>query len=451
MPKDILIRIGIIVACVAFFSFKVGDVGTQFTGDENFYFESSKGMLQSGDWLTPRYYGKPRFQKPILYYWLVASSFSAFGINWHAARLPSILFGAFTVLLVYLIGAMVFKKRGPSLFCALMLAATFKFFKYARFAIPDMALLFFITLSMYIFLKIAFERRGDRGLSSLFFLAIGLGFLTKGPVAFIIPFLSIGLFLIISKSPMPIKKGDIFIGGLLCAAIALPWFLAMWRLHGSAFTSHLWTREISERVGSRHGATDIFFYIPIVLVRFLPWSIFLPMGAANCVRAARPNAPGRDGYIFILSWFVCVFIFFTLMGEKHSQYMLSLTAPFALIVGGGLSLGRLFSKKWISIPVVTLLVTVVSFVSVLSSNNLRLNSDVLGAFAAKAAEYGLEESDKVGAGSHELIPQQLEVYLDRPVEKVGARLSDPAESDRANKIKLENFFKSGKVYCVISE
>ncbi|MEE8360199.1 MAG: phospholipid carrier-dependent glycosyltransferase, partial [Candidatus Omnitrophota bacterium] len=155
MSKETLITIGILAACILFFSFKAGDVGTQFTGDENFYFQSSKNMLETGDWITPSYYGKPRFQKPILYYWLVTASFSAFGVDWYAARLPSILFGAFTVLLIYLMSGMVFKKRSISLLSAFILASTFKFFKYTRFAIPDMAMVFFVTLSIYIFMKIA--------------------------------------------------------------------------------------------------------------------------------------------------------------------------------------------------------------------------------------------------------------------------------------------------------
>ena len=79
MTKQIITGIIIIALSILFFSFKAGDIGSQFTGDENFYFQGSKNMLESGDWLTPRYYGKPRFQKPFLYYWLVAVSFKIFG------------------------------------------------------------------------------------------------------------------------------------------------------------------------------------------------------------------------------------------------------------------------------------------------------------------------------------------------------------------------------------
>ena len=133
MLKQILIRVTLVIICILFFSFKAEEVTSQFTGDENFYFQSSKNMIESNDWITPRYYGKPRFQKPPLYYWLIALSMNTFGINWYGARFPSILLGALTVLLTYLVGLKLFKRRYPSLLSALILATTFKFFKYSTF------------------------------------------------------------------------------------------------------------------------------------------------------------------------------------------------------------------------------------------------------------------------------------------------------------------------------
>jgi len=58
----------IFILALTFFSFKAGDIGLQFTGDENFYYQSSSRMLSEGDWITPQYYGEKRFQKPFLFY-----------------------------------------------------------------------------------------------------------------------------------------------------------------------------------------------------------------------------------------------------------------------------------------------------------------------------------------------------------------------------------------------
>src|ERR1700691_3643531 len=59
--------------------------------DEPRYMSIARAMLQSGDWITPRLYGQPWFEKPALYYWAAATAFRLFGVNEFAARLPSAL------------------------------------------------------------------------------------------------------------------------------------------------------------------------------------------------------------------------------------------------------------------------------------------------------------------------------------------------------------------------
>ena len=56
--------------------------------DEAFYAESAREMVESGDWVTPHYNYEFRFQKPILYYWLVSATYRVWGIGEAAARFP---------------------------------------------------------------------------------------------------------------------------------------------------------------------------------------------------------------------------------------------------------------------------------------------------------------------------------------------------------------------------
>ncbi len=63
--------------------------------DETFYAQTAKEMLSKGEWLTPHIFGKPQFEKPVFFYWLVEISFKIFGVNEAAARLPSALFSIF--------------------------------------------------------------------------------------------------------------------------------------------------------------------------------------------------------------------------------------------------------------------------------------------------------------------------------------------------------------------
>ena len=57
--------------------------------DEPRYAWIARAMAESGDWVTPRLYGKPWFEKPVLYYWGAAACFKLFGVSEVTARLPS--------------------------------------------------------------------------------------------------------------------------------------------------------------------------------------------------------------------------------------------------------------------------------------------------------------------------------------------------------------------------
>lgn len=458
------ITTGLIIVALSFlfFSYRAGDITVQFTGDENFYFESCKGILETGDWLTPRYYGKPRFQKPILFYWLVAGSFKALGANWFAARFPSLLLGAFTVLLAYLIAKRLFKDRRAAILSAAILATTLKFFKYTRFAIPDMALLFFVTLSFYIFIRLLDKPK--RYLWMLFFLALALASMIKGPVGVIIPALSIAAFTFFSKKRPLIRAPDILLGVGLYAALTIPWFAAMIRLHGDTYTSHIWSREITHRVmyesGTKEGITVLVdylkslpYYIPVIMLRFLPWSIFLPKGIANSFSAAKKARvlSKKRIHILLLSWFFSVLALFTILGEKHSQYMLALSVPFALMAAAGFFRKEKFTRKKIITPAAIALTAAVFFMLFLGNGAFRLNNAILSGFAGEITRYGLDEADRIAVGSHGLIPQHLEAYLDRRVEKIGGKWYDPSYHDRTYKAQVESFFnlQRGGAFCVI--
>ena len=79
------------VFCFLVLTYKLGEV-PPYHADENFYVESSLRMVESGDYITPVYHDKKRFAKPILYYWMVASSYELFGVSLSSARLPSVIF-----------------------------------------------------------------------------------------------------------------------------------------------------------------------------------------------------------------------------------------------------------------------------------------------------------------------------------------------------------------------
>ncbi|MFH0984171.1 MAG: glycosyltransferase family 39 protein, partial [Candidatus Omnitrophota bacterium] len=105
--------------------------GIEYRDDEIFYFRSTQEMLQTRDFLSPTYFGENRFQKPILYYWLVLFSYSLFGVNWFAARLVAVVFAGLTVCVTWLIGKTLFNRRVATLSAVILMTVPL-FFRHAK-------------------------------------------------------------------------------------------------------------------------------------------------------------------------------------------------------------------------------------------------------------------------------------------------------------------------------
>ena len=116
--------------------------------DEAFYAESAREMVESGDWVTPHYNYEFRFQKPILYYWLVSATYQVWGIGEAAARFPSALAGLALTLMTFACGRRWFGPR-TGLVAGLIVATSFGYFPIARSALPDLPLAFFISLATW--------------------------------------------------------------------------------------------------------------------------------------------------------------------------------------------------------------------------------------------------------------------------------------------------------------
>ena len=114
---------------------------------EIYFLDAARGMVESGDWIVPRYEGKPFFDKPILSYWLMAAAMDAFGTTPAAARLVPVLAAVGLVLVTAWLGTLLFDRRS-ALAGALVLATTLAFLSFARVAMSDMLLALLSTLAV---------------------------------------------------------------------------------------------------------------------------------------------------------------------------------------------------------------------------------------------------------------------------------------------------------------
>ena len=306
--------------------------------DEGSYAEIGREMARGSDWVLPHLNGFPHFQKPPLIYWATAMGFKLLGVNEWGARLPSALAAFGTVLATWAIGRRLFSASIATT-AALVLLGGLEFFGLARLLTPDMLMTFWITASIACLVHAAVPRSDGGGASPgwkwAFFVCQGLGFMTKGPMALVVPAgAAVGWGLAARRS-----GGDArlpWVRGLLLAlAIGLAWFVVI-SIRVPGLLDYFVGDELVKRVASKaHGRSKpIWFFIPVLVGGAMPWTAFFPWVFHSAwtrfrQRTAHPLAPWQG---LLLGWTVIPFVVLSLSGSKLLTYVLPLYPALALAV-----------------------------------------------------------------------------------------------------------------------
>ena len=305
--------------------------------DEGRNAEAGREMFASGDLVTPTFNGELRVAKPVFLYWLMTLSYHVFGVNEFAARFPSALFGVALILMHYLF---LTKLRGPTvgLYGALMLLLNIEILALGRMAITDSVLIFFTTLSLYSFWLGLQEQGSGRHWIWGFYVGMALATLTKGPVGFAVPLITVLLYLAATRRwQLFWERGVPLAGTLLFFILAGPWYAAMFLIHGDAYSSQAQVHTVGRFLAPMEGhGVGWWFYIPVLLLGFYPWSSFLPAGlyrayvSWHAFRTQQMHAPSESRTSeashdeldwFMGLWIVGVFIFFSLSSTRLPHYI----------------------------------------------------------------------------------------------------------------------------------
>lgn len=290
--------------------------------DEGRYAEIAREMEESNDWLVPTLNGFEHFQKPPLLYWLTALSLRCFGHNEWAARLPSALAALGVVILTFGIARKLYSEKAAQ-YAAIMLVSGIEFFALARLLTPDMTMTFWIVAAIAAWVH---ERRW------LFFIAMGLGFLTKGPMALVAP-LSAAIAWQWPARHTPATRSLPWVRGLsLTLSIGLSWFitLSLWR---HELFDYFWRYELVQRFGSHaHGRSQPWwFFIPILMLALMPWTFFLHQPARIAWRRWRTKSL-EPRHALVLGWVCLPFLVLSCSGSKLLTYVLPLLPALAMAI-----------------------------------------------------------------------------------------------------------------------
>jgi 4-amino-4-deoxy-L-arabinose transferase-like glycosyltransferase len=288
-----------------------------FDVDEGAFSQATLEMFERGDFLSTYLNGQPRYDKPILVYWLQAASVGLLGVNEFALRFPSALCASLWALLTFWFARRRFGSNVALLAVGIM-ATSLGVYIIGRAATADALLNMLITASMYAaWLHL---ETGKRTWLYVTFAAIGLGFLAKGPVAILIP-LAVTLAFCWLRRDLRTWARAVFDwrGLLLFAAVALPWYAFIIHRDGWAFVQGFFVKHNVSRFGGplQGHAGSLVYYIPVVLIGTLPFTAFF-IRALRRVREAWRD----DLQCYCWLWFGFVFVFFSLSGTKLPHYVL---------------------------------------------------------------------------------------------------------------------------------
>lgn len=338
--RHALILLALLTLSGLLFFLGLGDMGLT-DRDEGRNAEAGREMFESGDHLTPTFNGELRVAKPVLLYWLMDRSYRLFGVNEFAARFPSALFGVALILIHYLFLAHQ-RDQTIALFGALMLLLNLEILGLGRMALTDSVLIFFTTASLYGLWLGLHGEGGMRRWVWAFYVGMALATLTKGPVGFALPLIVAALYLTWTRRWRDYwQNGVPRAGMLLFILLAAPWYAAMFLIHGDAYASGAKANTIGRFLSPMEGHQGtIFFYLPVLLLGFFPWSALLPVPLYRtlkdwyqlrraCIHPDPKDTSELD--LFAALWVVGVFVFFTASSTRLPHYIGPLFPAAALL------------------------------------------------------------------------------------------------------------------------
>ncbi|HXT86907.1 MAG TPA: glycosyltransferase family 39 protein [Verrucomicrobiae bacterium] len=335
-----LLILGVVAICL--FA-GLGSLG--LTGpDEPRYAWIARAMASTSDWLTPKLFGQPWFEKPVLYYWTAAIGFDYLNSAEWAARLPSAIAALIAAFATGLLALWRYGARTARA-TVLIFVTCAGVIAFARAAAPDMLFTAALALALFSATNIV-EKRGGFPVDplrippgdkvDLFLLGvwIGLATLAKGPAAIILAGGSVLLWALITKNLKIALRMLHPLAIFAFAIIAIPWYVLCARANANFFhvfiVEHNFDRYLTPMF--QH-PQPFWFFGPIILLGLMPWTAFLFGAAFDGLRIVRHHEWRTSSGFFIACWAIFPVLFFSFSKSKLPEYVLPVFPALAVLLG----------------------------------------------------------------------------------------------------------------------
>src|SRR5271170_2556886 len=337
--------------------------------DEPRYAWIARAMAESGDWVTPRLYGVPWFEKPVLYYWGAGLSFKIFGVSEAAARLPSAVSALVATLALAWLAWRVYGAT-TARWLLVLLPTSVGMIGFSHAAATDMPFSGMLTVAMVCAAVVLGLTRNEKTpilprtpwvALILFGFFLGLAVLAKGPAAIVLSGGGVFFWAVFTK-----RWRDAFrllhpVAVVTFCATALPWYILCARRNPDFFRVFIIEHNFKRFLTPEFQHIQPFwFYAPVLLIALFPWTIscipLLVRARRATNRAEWLNSPG----LFLGLWAVFPIVFFSFSKSKLPGYILPAVLPLGLLLAQGVSLCVLKilpGDRWIKIGIGLSLIT----------------------------------------------------------------------------------------------
>jgi 4-amino-4-deoxy-L-arabinose transferase-like glycosyltransferase len=296
--------------------------------DEPFFGEGAREMLVDGQWLVSHVNGVLNTHKPPLFFWLIAIFSIPLGaVTEFTARLPSVLAGLGTLWLTMRLGLRWYGAKTAAL-AGVILMTTFMFWDKARWSQTDSVLCFLIWLSLFAFDRFRSGSGSGRWWGVLFWFALVLAVLDKGPVGLLLPLGIAVITLTLDRGWGRIGQFAPLLGPLVFVAVASAWIIAvdLWGPPEYSVLGALKEHFVERGIHGMHHAQPPWYYLSRLPTSIMPWAGLIP-GALYLAWKRRSVKTDRLALVCC----VFVFVFFTISTEKRDLYMLPSFPAWALL------------------------------------------------------------------------------------------------------------------------
>ncbi|ARV60668.1 phospholipid carrier-dependent glycosyltransferase [Nostocales cyanobacterium HT-58-2] len=301
--------------------------------DEGLYAWRSRFMIESDDWIHP--WSTPHHKTPGPY-WLIASSYTLFGISEASGRLPSMIAGILSVLLLYEIGKILFGKKVAWLAGAI-LSVEFLWLQYSRLGTPDVPMIFLVLLAIWSLLKAELHPKYRAAWCFLVGLSFGLGFLVRS-FMIVLPIIALLPYLIWEhRRHRHLANPMLYFGFVVGLIPTFVWLWLNWLRYGNASVEQLVDFVINLGSGERdHNGLE--FYLWNLPLKAFPWFFFSLLGSFLVIRR-----PIRYYQLILVGYPFILFVELSLFSTRVSHYSLALYPFIALLAAVGLNwLGKIY-------------------------------------------------------------------------------------------------------------